>query len=483
MEGNAISWFWTMAIPLTYLLGVLAAVDAVRTSRTAQGSTAWALAHISIPFVSLPLYWLFGRVRFDDYVRVVRGIDREMETHLRAAKQGSLRGWLVDPEDEVDVRKRVELRGFEGLSTLFFTRGNGARLLVDGHSTFKAMFDAVRTAQDYVLAQSYIIHDDRIGREFKNLLVEAAKRGVRVFLLYDDFGTRGLPRGYLRDLREAGVEATGASGGRRWLGRFRLNFRNHRKILVVDGEKGFLGGLNVGDEYLGEHPRLTPWRDTHLEVEGPVVQGLQFSFLRDWYYARHEVLPVDWEVTASPQDKTALVLASGPADPLETCGLLFAHAIESAERRVWIASPYFVPDGRVLGALQLAALRGADVRILMPRMADHWMFRYVPYAYLPEVDRAGVKVYLYEEGFMHQKVFLVDDDYAGVGTANLDNRSFFLNFEITCLVDDEDFCSEVGDMLEQDFARSTRITVAELEGKSKSFQLAADVVRLLAPVL
>ena len=177
------------------------------------------------------------------------------------------------------------------------------------------------------------------------------------------------------------------------------------------------------------------------------------------------------------------MLASGPADRLETCGLLFTHAIESAEHRIWIASPYFVPDGRVLGALQLAALRGVDVRVLMPRMNDSVLFKYVPFAYLPEVERAGVKTYLYEDGFMHQKVLLVDDDYAAVSTANLDNRSFRFNFEVTCLAHDAGFCADVEAMLEKDLARSTQLTEDVLADRSFAFRFLTQATRLLAPVL
>jgi cardiolipin synthase len=262
-----------------------------------------------------------------------------------------------------------------------------------------------------------------------------------------------------------------------------LNFRNHRKIVVADGRLGFLGGLNVGAEYVGGHPRLTPWRDTQLQLEGPVVLGLQLSFIRDWYYGTRRVPELAWEVHPGPEDRHALILASGPADPIETCGLLFAHAIDSAETRIWIASPYFVPDGRVLGALQLAALRGVDVRILIPGMADHWMFRYVHHAFLPEVERVGVKVFRYDDGFMHQKVILVDDDYAGVGTANLDNRSFRLNFELTCLIEDHAFCEDVAEMLERDFSRSTPAKASDIGELGIGSRLATEVTRLLAPTL
>ena len=483
MEGGLLGTIAAVGVPVVYVLGGLSALDAVMRTRTPQGATAWAVALVSMPLVALPLYWVFGRAKFHDYTETLRHFDAEVEVRLREAREGPLKAWLVHPEDEADPRTRGELLGFRDLSTLSFTRGNGLRLLIDGEATFEAIFEAIDRAEDYVLAQFYIIHDDGLGRAFKERLIAAVRRGVRVYLLYDEVGSYDLPRRYLRDLRAAGVRVSGFSGERGWLGRFRINFRNHRKIVVVDGRQAFVGGLNVGDEYLGRDPQISPWRDTHLAVEGPAVQGLQFSFLRDWYYGFQETPDVRWALSPSEEDRRALVLASGPADPLETCGLLFTHAIESAERRVWIATPYFVPDGRVLGALQLAALRGVDVRILMPRRTDSVLFKYVPYAYLPDVERAGVKVLLYEEGFMHQKVLLVDDDYAAVGTANLDNRSFRLNFEVTCLANDLAFCADVAAMLERDFSRSTRLSEADLADRPFPFRLAAQTTRLLAPVL
>ena len=476
-------WLLGVGVPLLYLLGVVSAVDAVMKARTAQGATAWALAHVTMPFLSLPLYWVFGRSTFDDYVRALQELDAEVEHRIETAKDGPLEEWLVHPDDETDPRRRAELRGFEHLSTLFFTRGNGARLFVDGRDAFDAMFACIDEAREYVLAQFYIIRDDDLGRAFHAHLLAAAERGVRVYLLYDEFGSHTLPRRYLTSLREAGVRVRGSTGGRRWLGRFRLNFRNHRKLVVADGRRGFLGGLNVGDEYVGGHPRLTPWRDTQLQLDGPVVLGLQLTFVRDWYYVARGVPDLRWEVRPSAEDRNALILASGPADPIETCGLLFAHAIDSAEHRVWIASPYFVPDGRVLGALQLAALRGVDVRILIPGIADHWMFRYVHYAYLQEVEQVGVKILRYDEGFMHQKVMLVDDDYAAVGTANLDNRSFRLNFELTCLIEDRPFCDDMAAMLERDFARSTPALASAIEEHPFTLRLATGVTRLLSPTL
>ncbi len=471
-------WLLPTVLGVAQVLGVLSALDAVMKARTPQGATAWVLALVLLPIVTLPLYWIFGRAKFDAYVEALRDFDREVAARLDEARAGVRSAFLVDPDGA-----RGELRAFDEMATLPLTCKNDGHLLIDGHATFEAIFAALDEAEAYVLAQFYTIHDDRIGTAFQAKLIAAARRGVRVYLLYDEVGSAKLPSRYKRALREAGAEVSGFSGDRNWLGRFRLNFRNHRKIVVVDGRWAAVGGLNVGDEYLGRDPKISPWRDTHLAVTGPLVQGAQLSFLRDWFYGTGELIEAEWTPTPAGRDRDALLLASGPADELETCGLLYTHAVESAEERVWIATPYFVPDGRVLGALQLAALRGVDVRILMPRQSDSVFFRFVPYTYLPEIERAGVKTYLFEDGFMHQKILLVDDDYAAVSTANFDNRSFRLNFEVTVLFADAGFAGEVEAMLEEDFARATRITQQDLEAKSYAFRVAARAGRLLAPIL
>ena len=474
----------SLGVAAVYLLGFLSAIDAIMNTRTPQGATAWVFALATIPLVAIPLYFVLGRSRFDDYIEALEDFDVEIADGVHAAEEGPLRPFLVG-HDQRDARERGEMRAFDEMATLPFTTGNSVDLLVDGHATFEAIFAGIDAAERYVLAQFYIIHDDRIGTAFKERLIAAARRGVTVRLMYDSIGSIKLPRSYRRELEAAGVTVCRFTGPRNWLKRLRLNFRNHRKIVVVDGVRAYAGGLNVGDEYLGRDESIGHWRDTHLALAGPVVQGLQLSFARDWFYGtREEMDGLEWAPTAAASDDaTALVLASGPADEIETCGLLYAHTIESAEERIWIATPYFVPDGRVLGALQLAALRGVDVRILMPRTSDSVFFKYVPYAYLDEVARVGVRVFLYEDGFMHQKVALVDRDFAAVGTANFDNRSFRLNFEATLVARDRDVCDRVAEMLERDLARATEIGLDDMEDKSFAFRFAANATKLLAPVL
>ena len=474
------STFWLVAAGLE-VFGILAALHVTMTGRTSQGTIGWAIALVAIPVLALPLYAIFGPYKFTGYVKARR-------TQLRASSPSFAALERQLPEFRADVSERAAARAAEHLAEMPVTHYNDARLLVDGQATFDAIFAGIAQAKEYILVQFYIIHADGLGNELKDRLVTKAREGVRVWLLYDDVGSKDLPRSYVRELEAAGARVS-SFGRRRHRGasffdRFRLNFRNHRKIVVVDGTKAWVGGHNVGDEYLGKHPTLSPWRDTHVEVEGPVVLGLQVSFVEDWHWAAGDVPEVRWELTRAPSgDRRALVLPSGPADALETCALSFVHAINTAQHRAWIVSPYFVPDDQVLAAMQLAVLRGVDVRVLTAGLPDQKLVWLAGWSYLPETDGAGVKVYAFQDGFLHQKVMLVDAEFSSVGTANFDNRSFRINFEVGAIIGDAAFASDVAAMLEHDFARSQRRTVADLEAKSLGFRLSVRVARLFAPIL
>lgn len=266
--------------------------------------------------------------------------------------------------------------------------------------------------------------------------------------------------------------------------RFQINFRNHRKVVVVDSKYAWIGGHNVGDEYLGKSKKFGHWRDTHVRIEGPSVLAAQLSFAEDWHWATGQMLEqLNWSAYRSEKaDQQALIIPSGPADRLETAELMFLHAINSAEKRIWIASPYFVPDDAILSALQLAGLHGVDVRILIPDKPDHLLVFLAAYTYFEEVARTGVRFFRYTDGFLHEKVMLIDEDVATVGTANFDNRSFRLNFEITCIVKDRAFASEVEKMFMDDFAHSREMTREDLSRKSFGFRFATRLARLTAPI-
>lgn len=474
-----LEWIGLIGIAL-HILGIVAAIHAVMTARTSQGAIAWALLLILFPYLSLPAYGLFGRGKFQGYVKARRAGDSQID-HIARALEKKMHLFRVRDEDSEPDPKYVAL---EQLAEMPFTSHNDAELLINGSVAFPAMFAAIEAAKDYIIVQFYIIRDDTLGRQLQALLKRKARNGVRVYVLYDEIGSYNLPRAYRRHLAEAGVIILPFRSSRGFRNRFQINFRNHRKIVIVDGHVAFVGGLNVGDEYMGQHPRFGPWRDTHVEVRGPVVQAIQFTFLEDWYWATGDVPELDWTPLPAPEEnEAALCLNSDPSDLLETCGLFFMHAINSARQRIWIASPYFVPDTSLMHALQLAALRGVDVRIMLPQKPDHKLVYLASFAFIDEAELAGVKFYRYQPGFMHHKVLVVDDDLAAVGTANFDNRSIRLNFELMLVFADRSFASAVSEMLVQDFANCRQATAADIAARPFYFHFAVRLARLMAPVL
>jgi cardiolipin synthase A/B len=472
--SSQVATLWGLVLFTCHLAGFACALHALMSVRTPQGTIAWAVSLIAFPYLTVPAYFVLGRSKFHGY-RIARRI---LESSSEPGAVAAVQPFIVRPPDEEHA-----LRAAVALATIPFLKGNEVELLIDGRATFDSIFAGIEAARHYVLVQFFIVHDDELGRALKSHLLRRAAAGVRVYFLYDEFGSRGLPRAFLNELREGGVETRPFQTTRGPGNRFQLNFRNHRKIVVVDGHSGWVGGHNVGDEYLGLSPRLGPWRDTHVRVTGPAVLGMQKSFFDDWRWATGKRLTLDWLAQPSERgDVPTLILASGPADRLETASLMFQDAIHSARRRIWITSPYFVPDPAVVGALHLAALRGVEVRLLIPNDPDHLLVYLSAFAYVGEMIDAGIQIYRYEAGFLHQKVFLIDDNAAGIGTANLDNRSFRLNFEITAIFADAGVAAEVEGMLAADFARARRMTREELRKKPLWFRAAARAASLAAPI-
>lgn len=465
-------------ILFAHLAGALTSVRAIMEVRTAQGAIAWAISLNTVPYVSVPAYWIFGRSKFQGYVLARRkNLARISPTYQQYLMSLTNRGLLATPAFG-------HSRAVEKLARMRFTTGNDAELLVDGEATFKSIFAGIEQATNYVLVEYYIIRRDNTGEELKRRLIQKAQQGVRIYVLYDEVGTSDVSESSLAELRNAGVQVRSFNTTQGRANRWQFNFRNHRKIVVVDGQMAWVGGLNVGDEYVGRDPAIGHWRDTHVKVTGPVVQEVQVAFLEDWHWASQELLKLNWDPqpAASGARRVALALPTGPADELETCTLFFLNAINAATNRLWLASPYFVPDEQFISALQLAALRGVDVRVLLPDKIDNKLVQLSGWSYLDELEKVGIKVYRYEKGLMHQKVMLIDDRYCTIGTANFDNRSFRLNFEITMAFADTELAAQVHQMLEQDFADSKPVTAQELKDRGFWFRFAVRCARLMAPV-
>jgi len=478
LNADVIYGMIAVVVPLIELAGILAAVHAVMNARTSQGAVAWAISLVTFPWLALVLYAIFGRNKFNGYVL------------LRSAKDLDIHHYIDKIQSEAAAKNmlRADLSASEvaltRLAGMPITGYNQSQLLIDGQATFGSIFEGLEAARQYILVQFFIVKDDVIGRKLQSKLIQKAGENVKVYFLYDEIGSHQLPESFLREMQTAGIVTSAFHTTKGKTNRFQLNFRNHRKIVVVDGKTAWVGGHNVGDEYLGRDPRVGPWRDTHLKVQGPIVPEIQSCFVEDWHWATSQIPELNWELqkSAGPGEE-ALMIASGPADHLETCGLMFVQVINDARERVWIASPYFVPDLQILSALKLAALRGVDVRILIPEKPDHRTVYLASFSFYQNTLPVGIKLYRYTAGFMHQKVFLVDSACAAVGTANLDNRSFRLNFEITILNFDTLFVQGVANMLSEDFSRSRPVKLEDYTRRPFFFKLASRSARLLAPIL
>ncbi|AOI65958.1 cardiolipin synthase [Burkholderia territorii] len=464
-----------------HVLGIIGACHAIMNTRTSQGAIAWAVSLAAMPYLTLIPYLFLGRSKFSGYVDARRHEMEALRTHTPLAP------WTdADATDgpAADAIGRAAMLALTRLGGMPFVGGNAVRTLVNGDATFSAILSAIDTARDYVIVQFFIVRDDALGQMLRDALLARAAAGVRCYVLYDSIGSFDLPHSYVDTLRRGGVEVHPFATHRKFVNRFQLNFRNHRKIVVVDGNRAFVGGHNVGVEYLGANRRLSPWRDTHIEIRGPVVASIQYVFAEDWHWATQTLPPLAAPPQALPDDAMhCLAVPMGPADKQETGSLFFVEAINAARERVWITTPYLIPDEAVIAALKLAVMRGVDVRILIPSRRDHYVVFEASKLYARDLVDAGVKVFRYRPGFLHQKVVLIDRVAAAIGSANLDNRSFRLNFEIMVLTVDRAFADEVEAMLDADFAQAYEVDANEYRHSPAWRRIAMHVARLFAPIL
>ncbi|WP_226782611.1 cardiolipin synthase [Oceaniglobus trochenteri] len=449
------TWMPLWAQGLLILAGLLVARAALSTARTPQGAAAWVVFLVSFPLIALPAYALFGSVS-----RINARIDDRHRSRMSDGKLESRLGLLAP------------------ITRTTLHDGNELRLLINGRATFDAIFEAIDGAEQDVAVQYYMIADDALGHELRDHLIAAAKRGVKVRVLCDLVGSLFLGWRYSRELRAAGIELRGIPGPHRALGRIGLNFRNHRKAVIVDGRIGFTGGINAGQDYIDGGKAFKSWRDTHLRMEGPMAAQLHHLFAADWEAVTETKLP-ELPVPGHVGSVRGLVTGHGPTDKMERGSLLLCGLVGLAKRRLWIATPYLIPHADLITALQLAALRGVEVKILIPRDSDNILAWYATRNYALSQTGIGIQIHEYMPGFMHQKIILIDDDIASVGTINIDMRSSLLNFEETALIEDRGFAQEVEAMLIDDFANAQKL---EPPG-AWHVRLLSPVARLFGPLL
>ncbi len=474
-------WFWGHAIG--ELLGLLS-VPSVLLQRRGRPTAAlvWIMALLSMPYVGLILWWLIGR----------RHLARRRARHLRASTTVSqlleARALLAPPQQLPPGLPVPSGRAAPGLFAP--VGGNFVDVLVDGDAVYASLEEIIGSAQHHVHLLFYIWQNDATGRRFRDLLVAKARAGVEVRLLYDAVGSPGLNAAFLAPLRQAGAR-TGAFLPVRLSRRLTLNFRNHRKIVVVDGQQAYTGGLNVGDEYKGD------WHDVGMRLHGPVVDQLQQVFADDWLFATGEdiVLPpyfgqhtrllqagVDLPLGEDPA-ATCSVVASGPDQRHNLTHDTFVMAINEARERIWLTTPYFIPGPTLLTALRCAVYRGVDVRLLLPERNDVAIVKLAARSYYSELLSAGVRIFEYRPAVLHAKILVFDRELSVLGSANLDTRSFQTNFEVSCFIASRAANATLAGLFERDLAQSQEIVLEDLSPARTWDRLLESTAHLLSPLL
>ncbi len=486
-------WFHDVEVQITVFLSVAAIVVTIpwvlMTKKDATSAAAWCLLVLLLPMGGAFFFILFG------YQHVTLAIKRKRKHKKRFRLAHSTVGsgqWAVGSESGLSTAHCPLPTDLAGLGRLAYRYGgfpvspdNQVKLYHEGSTAFEDLCATIAAARHHVHLEYFIVQPDQTGHRLLDLLTRKAREGVEVRLLYDAMGSHRLHRWALRPLREAGGRASvflPVSPLRR---RIQVNMRDHRKIVVVDGQVGFTGGLNIGDEYLGQVARFGYWRDTHLQLRGPAVAALQQIFIEDWDFAADEDLKgkAYFPPPAETGPYPVQVIHSGPDHDLKTIREIYFAAILRARQRLWIATPYFVPDSGLRDALCLAGYLGVDVRLLCQYLPDKWIPWFAGRYYFDDVLNAGVKVYQYARGMMHSKVMLVDGEWASVGTANLDNRSLYLNFEVNCLMYTREIVAELERAFREDLRYAIRLDREAFAQRPVAGRVVENACRLLSPVL
>lgn len=471
---------WAMLFAAIHFSGAVSALHAVWYARTSQGAIAWSLSLIFFPYLALPIYWVFGRDKFHGYVR-----DFQEASSDRSQIQGELRTLRTPPDPAHPHWAQIQL-GYERLAQFPMTVGNHVELLIDGEETYEAIFRAMDSAREYLLIEFFIIMNDEIGKRFQQAMIRKAREGVRVYLCYDELGCFSNSSSYFRELSDAGVKVAAFAPGGWTKGRLQFNFRNHRKIVVADGEIALVGGLNISDDSLGKNPFYGAWRDTHVQLRGPAVAAIQFIFASDYSWAAGSGFPaeLDWAPrSVEGGQESALYVSTGPADKQESGTNFFLHSINSARSSIWLTTPYFMPLRGVLSALKVAVLRGVEVKIIIPLRRDMLLTYLTAFSFLPDAIASGIQIYTYAAGYTHSKNMLIDKEISWIGSSNLDARSMELNFEGNLVVFGDRFAREVERMFLRDFERSEQMTIDAYENRGPLFKLGVRVARLFENVL
>lgn len=480
---------WLLIGEIVYItILVITCIRIIYDTRSTTKTMAYLLLAIFFPFGGIIFYFsfginyrkrkLYGRKEISD-----AAVLEELKKATTAYTEDALKhaGTIVQEYKEL---ARLLVKDQQSP----FTRHNKVKLLLNGEDKFPEVLEAIRAAKNHIHIEYYIVEEGEIAKQIEEALLEKAKEGVQIRFIYDDFGSRSIRRKTLKRLNAAGISSAPFFKIRILFLANRLNYRNHRKIIVIDGHTAFTGGINISDKYINNKPGELYWRDTHLRIDGPGVYYLQYLFLNDWNFCSGESLqPASFLFPSpevhKPEDVLVQIAASGPDSTQPSILFSLLQAVYLAQEEILITTPYFIPGESLLEALSIAALSGLKVKLLVPGISDSALVNAAARSYYDELLTAGVEIYLYNKGFIHAKTLVADGKLSVVGTANMDYRSFELNFEVNALVYDCDFSRHLREVFYNDLKDAEKIDPAAWAERSVYKQMTEKVARLLSPLL
>lgn len=473
-----VHWIF-IVLYVAVIVGIMLTV--LMDNRQPAKTIAWVLVLLFVPVVGIVLYIFFGQNTRKMKLISGRSLDQlSKRSMLEFVEQRNLRM----PEYFSSL---VRLFTNQSLSLPF--KDNAVEFYTDGYQFFPALLQAIKGATNHIHLDTYIIADDPLGRLVSDALIAKAREGVEVRLIYDDVGCWRVPERFFDRMRQAGVKVRSFMPVRFPAFTSKVNYRNHRKVCVIDGTQGFIGGMNIALRYVkGLHGGTLPWRDTHMRLRGSVVYALQRAFLVDWYFVDRTLIndhryypPMPWHIS---NDSLAQVVTSSPIAQWPDIMQGYVRILLEAKRYVYMETPYFLPTEPVLFAMRTAALAGVDVRLLIPRRSDAWLIQLASMSYVTETLEAGVKVRLYEKGFNHSKLLVADDQISTCGSTNIDFRSFENNFEVNVFFYDRQTALRIKDIYMRDEDCSINFSEArELHHRPYMHRFVESLLRLLSPLL
>lgn len=477
LEHITDQWLSVIIFALYVVVIVTCVIVVLRENRNPIRSLAWVIALIFLPVVGFIFYMFFGRSLKGMHLTSIHNRRKLMS---EAAKRRA----DLDELDLTAVERSLVMLS-QSLCGSNLTVNNSYRIFTTGAEKFKALIDDLRNAKSSILLQYYIFADDNIGNEIADILIEKAQAGLKVFVIYDHVGSFTSSSNFFRRMMKAGVEIHPFFRVTFPQLANRINWRNHRKIVVIDNRVGYVGGMNIADRYARSEKEGLAWRDTHFRLEGDIVESLAFCFSVDWHFLRDkpDSLPLEIPKTDIRNKVGMQFVVSGPINYWDNLTLTYLKVIGSASKRIFIQTPYFLPTDSLMHALEVAALSKVDVRIMLPGDSDSKMLQYATFSYITRCLKAGIKVYIYQPGMLHSKMMVVDDSLATVGSTNFDFRSFENNFECSLFVYDQGFNAECREIFFKDLAECRKITLKQWKKRPMVSRVMESILRLVSPIL